>query len=446
MIEELFAEHFAALKRDMDQLLNDHGYGQMLVYSGGLKMQFADDLPYSFRVNPYFKMFVPDSSNPNCWVVWRVGKKPLLLHYQPKDFWHAVPELPQGFWVDFFEFCELQHPVEARQYFGDTQACVFLGEIDDQTADWNLGERNPDIIIAAIHWRRSYKSPYEQACILQANQIGSRGHQAAKDAFYTGASELEISLEFQRGCQQDEYRLAYPPVLGINEHASILHNLHRGTNHVDATNRRSLLIDAGADYLGYASDITRTYSFRDDEFGQLIQALDAGQQRLVQEIHPGQSYLDINTHSKYLCSSLLREFGLIKTTPQSAVETGLVGFFYPHGIGHFLGLQVHDVAGNYADQCGNLLPSQPEHKNLRMLRSTELAHVFTIEPGIYFIPILLEALAQSDLKADVNWQKIDRFLPFGGIRIEDNILMTDTGAINLTRQAFAGKRDKTSWQ
>lgn len=446
MMEALFAKHFAALTTDLDQLLSSHGYDQLLVCSGAQKMQFRDDLPYPFRANPYFKMIVPGMAHPYCWVIWRVGRKPVLVLYQAEDFWHAVPALPQGFWVDYFDVQVMKQADEARLHFGEIETCAFLGEIDDLIVDWHLGRRNPAQLVAAIDWQRSYKSPYEQACILKANRISSGGHQAAKTAFYAGACELEISLEFQRGCQQDEFRLAYPPVVGMNEHACILHYFHRDTISLNAAKRRSLLIDAGADHMGYASDITRTYSFRDDEFGQLILALDAGQQQLVQDLRPGQNYLDANTRSKHLCGTLLREFGIVNTPPESTVETGLVDYFYPHGIGHFLGLQVHDVAGNYAGPSGAVLPPHPAHTNMRLLRTVETNHVFTVEPGIYFIPMLLAKLARSDLKNAVNWLKVEQLLPFGGVRIEDNILMTGAGAVNLTRRAFADGTDELTWQ
>jgi len=436
-IENLFAEHFTALSSDIDQLLQEQGYDQLLVYSGGLKIQYCDDIPYPFRINPYFKMLAPGLANPNCWVLWRVGEKPILLNYQPDDFWHAAPDLLPKFLGQHYDIAELKCPDDAKQHIQDVKSGAFLGEIDDTITDWNLGERNPAKLMAALNWRRSYKSEFEQACIQNANQISQKGHLAAKHAFYDGASELDISLAFQRGCQHDEYRLAYPSVVGINEHAGVLHYAKRETTEFAPADRRSLLIDAGAEYLGYASDITRTYSFHDDEFGQMIQALDTGQQKLAQSMRPGDNYASVNTNAKLLCGSVLREFGVIDMTPVSAMETGLIDSFFPHGVGHFLGLNVHDVAGNYSGPSGDTLPDLPQDKKFRLLRSVETGHVFTIEPGIYFIPLLLEPLAQSKLKAAVNWQKVEQFLPYGGVRIEDNIVMTDTGALNLTRQAFA---------
>ncbi|MEN8139482.1 MAG: Xaa-Pro dipeptidase [Bacteroidota bacterium] len=414
-MKTLFDEHFKVLTKDLDQILTDNGYDQLLVYSGGLKMQFANDLPYPFMVNTYFKMFLPGETNPNCWVIWRVEQKPILLFYQPEDFWHFVPELDLDFWSNYYEIHRVKKPDEAERNFGNTTACAFLGEIDDLVSGWSLGERNPDSIIAAINWQRSYKSLFEQACIQKANEISAKGHFAAKEAFYAGASELEISLEFQRACQLDEFRLAHQPVVGINEHTGILHYIERDTNRLSKAKLHSLLIDAGASYLGYASDITRTYSYKDHEFGELIRALDSRQQQLVREIQLGQSFQDINTRSKLLCASILKEFDIVYSTPESTLETGLIESFYPHGVGHFLGLQPHDVAG---------------------LRSFESNFVFTIEPGIYFIPMLLNKLAQSELKNEVNWDKVKNMLPFGGVRIEDDVLMTETGPVNLTRQAF----------
>jgi Xaa-Pro dipeptidase len=116
------------------------------------------------------------------------------------------------------------------------------------------------------------------------------------------------------------------------------------------------------------------------------------------------------------------------------VAAGLTRPFYPHGLGHFLGIQVHDVSGRQAAPEGGIKPPPAEHPYLRTTRTIETGQVFTIEPGIYFIPMLLRDLKASAHANDVDWTLVDALTPMGGIRIEDNLLVTPSGHRNLTRE------------
>jgi Xaa-Pro dipeptidase len=134
---------------------------------------------------------------------------------------------------------------------------------------------------------------------------------------------------------------------------------------------------------------------------------------------------------------LLRDWGLVKRDPDELVEKGVTALFFPHGLGHFLGLQVHEPGGALADPSGREIDRPADYPQLRLVRTLEAGQVLTIEPGIYFIDFLLARLGESDVSGAVDWDRIDRLKPFGGIRIEDNLVVTDQGADNLTRQAFS---------
>jgi len=121
-------------------------------------------------------------------------------------------------------------------------------------------------------------------------------------------------------------------------------------------------------------------------------------------------------------AQLLKQFGFVDMTAEEAVESGVTSTFYPHGLGHFLGLQVHDVAGFMQDEKGTHLSAPEAHAYLRCTRKIEAGQVFTIEPGLYFIPSLLAKLRKTDSAKRVNWDKVESFLPYGGIRIEDNLI------------------------
>ena len=132
---------------------------------------------------------------------------------------------------------------------------------------------------------------------------------------------------------------------------------------------------------------------------------------------------------------MLGQFGLIKCSAEAAVQQGVTSTFYPHGLGHFLGLQVHDVAGFMRDEMGTHLSAPAEHPFLRCTRVIEPNQVFTIEPGLYFIPSLLAKLKLSEQASVVNWERVERFVPYGGIRIEDNVIVHEDRIENMTREA-----------
>ncbi|HEX6833399.1 MAG TPA: M24 family metallopeptidase, partial [Rudaea sp.] len=182
----------------------------------------------------------------------------------------------------------------------------------------------------------------------------------------------------------------------------------------------------------------RTYAGRGaEEFQTLIDAVDAAQQGFASKVRAGQSYPDLHIHAHHVLAGILRDQGFIRMTAESAVESGVSATFFPHGLGHPIGLQVHDVAGFQKDDRGGFIERPAGHPYLRMTRRLEPRMVVTIEPGIYFIDLLLSELVAKPHAKDVDWEKVDRFRRYGGIRIEDDVVCTAGEPENLTRDAFA---------
>ncbi|KUJ81457.1 Xaa-Pro dipeptidase [Microbulbifer flavimaris] len=435
MDKNLYAEHLATLKSRYDDILEQCGYETLNVFSGKPKVQFLDDNYYPFRVNPQFKALVPVTDNPHSWIIYRRGQKPKLLFYRPVDFWHYVPPAPQTFWSDEYDIELLSKPADAKQFLSADNA-AFIGEADGLEG-WSVGTPNPEELLARLHWARAYKTPYEMACLREANRIAVRAHRAAEAAFRDGASEFEINLAYLNAAGQGENQMPYGNIVGLNEHAAILHYTHLNTKRLPEAERRSFLIDAGADYNGYCADITRSYAYRDGEYAELVAAMDEKEQELVAGLKPGTPYPDLHLECHHKIGELLNRFGVIKSSAESAVESGLTRPFMPHGLGHFLGLQVHDVGGHQTAPEGGTTPPPEQYPFLRTSRTVEADQVFTIEPGLYFIDSLLADLKNSDLASEVHWDKVEALRPFGGVRIEDNVIVHEDRIENMTRDCYA---------
>ncbi|EWH01075.1 Xaa-Pro dipeptidase [Halomonas sp. BC04] len=309
-----------------------------------------------------------------------------------------------------------------------------IGDVDGATARSLGAELNPTALLLALDEERVRKSEYEVTCIGQANRQAMAGHVAARDAFLSGAAELDVQLAYLKASRQRESHVPYGNIIGINAHAGVLHY-----QHYDATppaKQQSLLVDAGHRYRGYCSDITRTWA--GEQADALIPALIEGvtqvQQQLIATLRPGVDYVALHKRMHDLLADLLVEHRIVLGSPESAVANGITRAFCPHGLGHLLGIQVHDVAGRHAAD-GVALPPPGEHPALRLTRELEAGMVVTIEPGLYVIPMLLDPLREGSVSREVNWERVERLAPHGGIRIEDNVLVTTDAAKNLTPEA-----------
>ncbi len=431
----LFAAHLGTLKQNADAALARAGLDHLVIAAGAPTLRFLDDVPYPFSVNPHFKHWLPVTRAPGSWLVYTPGQRPKLVYLQPHDYWHVVPEAPAGYWVEHFDIVIIREPAQARAHLPQEAArCAVIGEA--HVGAHGLTPNNPPAVLDYLHWQRSYKSAYELAMLRVASKIGARAHRAAERAFRDGKSEFDIHMAYLATARQTDNELPYGNIIGLNEHAAILH--YTDLAHAPPAQMHSFLIDAGASFHGYASDITRTYAARDAApFQALIDAVDNAQQGFCAKVRAGQSYPELHLHAHLVLAGILREHGFIRTSAEGAVESGLSSTFFPHGLGHPIGLQVHDVSGFQASDAGGTLPRPPGHPYLRMTRTLEPGMVVTIEPGLYFIDLLLAELRDKPLAREVDWSRIDAFHRYGGIRIEDDVVCTQGEPENLTREAFA---------
>ena len=264
--------------------------------------------------------------------------------------------------------------------------------------------------------------------------MAARAHVEAERAFREGHSEYQIHLRYLEACGHTDAQLPYGNIVALNSHGSVLH--YQARERVVPDTVHSFLIDGGCTVNAYASDITRTYAKEPGVFADLITAMDTMQQTLTASVRAGLDYKELHLEAHRQIAGILESFGIINSTAEDAVATGLSSVFYPHGLGHFLGLQTHDVAG-LIDNTGHAIPRPEGHPFLRLTRVLEAGNVLTIEPGLYFIEPLLRQWREQRDPSVINWSKVEQLAPYGGVRIEDNVHVTGGGNDNLTRAAFA---------
>ncbi|NTS77276.1 Xaa-Pro dipeptidase [Catenovulum sp. SM1970] len=433
-LEALYSLHIQELQSRTRQVLQREQLDALVIHSGQAKRVFLDDMDYPFKVNPHFKHWLPVTEVPNSWLVVNGEDKPKLIYYQPNDFWHKVIELRDEFWLEHFDIQILTQANEVEQHLPRVLTdYAYIGEHLGVAKALGFEQVNPEAVLNYLHYHRAYKTDYEHECLRRSTEKAVKGHIAAKQAFLAGRTEFEINQAYLNACLHDENQVPYTNIIALNENAAILHYMVRDNQ--APKELRSFLIDAGASYNGYASDITRTYSLKDDAFADLVKVMDDVQQKLVKGLKPQLKYGDLHVQCHLELAHVLEEFGIINIGAEQAVEKQITRTFFPHGLGHHLGLQVHDVGGFMADVRGTHVEPPKDHPYLRTTREVEVGQVFTIEPGLYFIDSLLAELKDSSAGKYVNWNKVDAFKPYGGIRIEDNVIVHHTHNENMTRNA-----------
>ena len=361
------------------------------------------------------------------------------MFLQPLDYWYKPPERPNDFWTSHFEIAVIREANDAKAHVAGLPRCAFIGEWREEFRDWGFADHNPQALLDRLHYPRAIKTDYELECMRRASARAVNGHHAAEAAFRNGASEYEIHLAYLRATGHTDNELPYPSIVALNRNAAVLHYQHLDRRALAASDRRSFLIDAGAEFAGYACDITRTYSYADDEFGALVEGMHKVQLALCSQVRDRVDYATIHLDAHVRIADLLHEAGIITISGATALASGLSGVFFPHGVGHLLGLQVHDVAGFMVSPEGDQKARPEGHPNLRLTRTLAPGFVVTIEPGLYFIDALLDQARTSAHSQHINWNQVERLRPCGGIRIEDNVACTAGDPENLTRPAFAAR-------
>jgi Xaa-Pro aminopeptidase len=300
--------------------------------------------------------------------------------------------------------------------------------LDSDPRTINLGVS--DDLIHAVLAQRVIKGSEEIAEIEDALAVTAEMYRAAMAATRPGRSEAEIMAVLVEQAAAHGVQLAFNPIVTVR--GEILHNESYPNTAADGD---LMLIDSGAESAGfYASDITRTFPVSgqfSDRQRKIYELVLQAQLAVIDAASPERSNKELHLIAAHAIASGLVELGVMQGDPDDAVAEGAHALFFPHGIGHMLGLDVHDM-----EDLGDIV-GYPEGERrstqfglslLRMTRQLEPGFVITVEPGIYFNPVLIDRWQAEGLHRDfVRYDRLEAFHGFGGVRIEDDVLITEDG-------------------
>ncbi len=276
----------------------------------------------------------------------------------------------------------------------------------------------------ALDELRLFKDVGELTLMRKAGIATDNGHLAAMRLARPGLFEYQVQAEMER-----EFHLAGCALLGYNSivaagrNGAVLH-YHHNADKLRAGDL--LLIDAAAEYRGYTADVTRTFPVSgrfSSKQRDVYEVVLAAQERCIDFARAGHTTMDLQHLSETILADGLRGLGLLRGSVDELVKTRAIKVFYPHGIGHTLGLDVHDVRGSKK----RVLPNRRDSK-LRFRARLEAGFAITVEPGVYFIPALLhDPEVRKKQRGRVNFAKAETYLDLGGIRIEDDVVIRKEG-------------------
>jgi Xaa-Pro dipeptidase len=402
--------HYKTLRAALARKLS----GNALIHlEGGKPVPRNFDVDYVFRQNSDF-LYLTGVEEPGCQLLLDPKTRRETLFVPRVDNHHRVWE------------GHVPSPAEARKLFG-VDRVMYADEFKKTLAGRKLVPQ--PALRDALDDLRACKTEGELALMRRANAVSRAGHLAVMAEARPGMKEYQVQAVFEAACLKAGLKhLAYPSIVAAGANGAVLHYRH---NNAALKNGDLLLIDAGAEEKGYAADITRTFPVN-GRFTRrqrdVYEVVLAAQKSCIAKARPGVISADLHVHSMRVIAEGLKSLGLLRGEVDGLVEGGAVRLFYPHGLTHMLGLDVHDVTGGKR----RVMPN-PTKVPVRFVAKLEPGFVITMEPGVYFIAALLnDKELRRKHKDAVNFAKAETFLDFGGVRIEDDIVVTEGAAMNLT--------------
>ncbi|QIW96352.1 hypothetical protein AMS68_001870 [Peltaster fructicola] len=438
------------------------------------------DQPQPFRQDRYF-YYMSGCDEPSCFLVYDIGKDILTLYLPPVDYTRFYYD-GRGSTIDEamekYDIDRAAYQVSARTWWSFQKKFVLPGT-KVLAAD---GPSVDDILRRALDACRSVKDADEIELIRKANQISSIAHKDVLLQLHNCKSEAEAEAIYMRTCIARRAKAqAYGPIFGAGSNASQLHYIENVASFGDS---QLLLVDAGCEWQRYASDVTRTIPINrknpgewpSKEAKQVYDAVEEIQEKCIKLMRVGTKFSFVALTAQHLAVDALLSLGILKGTHDEIWKAETNRAFFPHGLGHHLGLEVHDVSPplrllsqeqerkesqkqerwwrrqQRKQQKHEFIPpfdwgdhGRPYHARRRRTNllthisvpgepAMEEGNVITIEPGLYFNEVVLRKffLSKDKQRKHIDADVLKRFMPVGGVRIEDDILITSEGPVNLT--------------
>jgi len=276
-----------------------------------------------------------------------------------------------------------------------------------------------------IHVRRP-KDDVEVDRMRTAEQATRAGFEELVRLVAAGRTERELQIALEAAFLRNGGDfLAFETIVAAGDHAAVLHFSPTARELRDGD---LLLVDAGAEHRGYASDVTRTYAVGGTftaEQAVVYDTVRRAGEAAISACRPGTEWADVHRVAALVVAEGLVELGVLRGSPETLVESGAAKLFFPHGVGHLVGLGIRDT-GPASHEGREPAPDLPR---LRVDIPLQPRQAWTIEPGIYVVPVLL---ARERGRDGVDWDRVDELHGFGGVRLEQNVLITDEGCEVLT--------------
>lgn len=418
--------------------LHDRVGGPVLLVGNGHRLRNLPINTLPFRQDSSF-LYFSGCHTPGAALLLTQGRELLFLPEPADDdaLWHgAVPSLEDEsarYGIEVAPLSQLeQHtaPLWGRLQslaVPDERQTALASRLSGLTLEYGR-ENGPEALVDAIIALRRRLGPEEVHEIRQVGHVTERAHRAAMAVTAPGRHEREIGAVFDGVIAAAGLVNAYGTIVTVR--GEILHNFHR-EHRCKAGDL--LLLDGGAEAeSGYATDVTRTWPVSGLFTLQQRTAYDAvlaAQRAAIDRVRPGVRYREVHDTASLVIARYLKDEGILTCSPEAAVEVGAHALFFPHGVGHLLGLDVHDLE-NFGDQAayakGRSRDAHFGTAYLRMDRDLEPGNLVTIEPGFYVVPAILNDRSLRTQFADaVDWDRAASWVGFGGIRIEDDVVCTE---------------------
>ena len=422
------------------------------------------DQPRHFRQDRYF-YYITGCNEPGCYVTYEVSKDYLTLWLPKSDprriFYDGRGSTP--------EEAMAKYDIDKASYIDpDTNMNAWVSKACDTSSKTALfldkristhsqpAHSSSDVLRHAMDSCRAIKDADEVELIRKANRISSDAHRQVLKHLSKFNREAQAEGLFLNTCiVAGAKEQAYGPIVGSGPNAG---TLHYQANNEPFEDRQVLLIDASCEWQLYAADITRTMPLNRKKPGYwpskeaeaIYKIVEKVQESCIKMLKPGVRFIDVNWHAIHMTIDALLEISLLKGKHIDIFHAGTVGAFFPHGLGHHLGLEVHDITPTSADSEG-ISPKISTTEHYLYMSNTDRSlpvftpnilnappllpgNVVTIEPGLYFNKYNLDTVYLPDPKHSqyINTEVLEQYMPVGGVRIEDDILITESGYENLT--------------